>query len=123
MVSFYSLSSHVLEYYLTKLASTELGHGIHDLLSKTSYVEFHGHRAPPDFAEAPNVMLENWCWMKEELKRMSCHYTQLDPKYSDSWQEAHPGVSLPLDRIPDDMLDGLIKSRDMNRALWYLYQL
>jgi hypothetical protein len=109
--------------WLTNSISLELGHGIHDLLSRTSYVRFHGHRAPPDFAEAPSVMLENWCWMKDELKQMSYHYTKLDPKFLDKWQDEHPEAPCPPDEIPDNMLNCLVKSGDLNRALWFLYQL
>ena len=61
--------------------------------------------------------------MKDELKRMSCHYTKLDPKYLDGWQGEHPEEALPPEKIPDDMLDSLVKSRNVNRSLWYLYQL
>jgi metallopeptidase MepB len=60
-------------------------------------------------------MLENWCWMRDELKRMSCHYTKLDG--ADSGDINENG------EIPDTMLDNLIKSRNVNRALWYLRQL
>ncbi|RFU25411.1 hypothetical protein B7463_g10923, partial [Scytalidium lignicola] len=101
----------------------ELGHGIHDLLSRTSYVKYHGHRAPPDFAETPSIMLENWCWMRDELKQMSCHYTTLDSKYLNKWQEEHPGENCPPATIPDDIIDNLIRNRNLNRTLWFLYQL
>ncbi|KAK0385539.1 hypothetical protein NLU13_6719 [Sarocladium strictum] len=87
----------------------ELGHGIHDLISRTSYTAFHGYRAPPDFAEAPSVMLENWCWLPDELKRLSCHYTTLDSPTPES--------------IPDNMISNLIKSRSLNRGRWFLRQL
>jgi metallopeptidase MepB len=40
-------------------------------------------------------MLENWRWMKDELKAMSCHYTRLDPKYMEAWHKAYPESSLP----------------------------
>ena len=68
-------------------------------------------------------MLENWCWMKEELKLMSCHYSQLTPEDLTKWQEHHPGEHCPPHKIPDEMLDSLIPSRDLGRALWYLHQL
>ncbi|KAI0149260.1 peptidase family M3 [Pestalotiopsis sp. NC0098] len=101
----------------------ELGHGIHDLVSKTAYTAFHGHRAPADFAEAPSIMLENWCWMKDELRRMSCHYSRLAPKYLEAWQTSNPGKPHPPEKCPDELLEGLIRSRNHNRAMWYLRQL
>lgn len=48
-----------------------------------------------DFIEAPSQMLENWCWEKEPLKKMSSHY-------------------LDNSEIPDDMLKALIKSKLAN---------
>jgi metallopeptidase MepB len=83
----------------------ELGHGMHDLVSRTSSVRFHGHRMPPDFFEVPSVMLENWCWTRDELKQMSCDRSN------------------PPEKIPDELLDSLVRSRSRNRALWFLRQL
>ncbi|KAI5865672.1 peptidase M3A/M3B [Durotheca rogersii] len=37
----------------------ELGYGMHNLLWRARYVRFHRTNRPPDFAEAPSVMLEN----------------------------------------------------------------
>ncbi|KAH7248622.1 peptidase family M3-domain-containing protein [Fusarium redolens] len=98
----------------------ELGHGIHDLLARTNYVAFHGHRSPPDFAEALSVMLEKWCWMKPELKRVGLHYTRTDLRLKEKWLREHPGDYLPLERIPDDIIERLIKGRQVTRSLWYL---
>lgn len=83
----------------------ELGHGMHDLVSRTASVRFHGHRMPPDFFEVPSVMLENWCWTRDELKQMSCDRSN------------------PPEKIPDELLDPLLRSRSRNRALWFLRQL
>ncbi|RKL19712.1 hypothetical protein BFJ68_g3191 [Fusarium oxysporum] len=101
----------------------ELGHGIHDLLARTNYVAFHGHRSPPDFAEAFSVMLEKWCWMKPELKRLGLHYTSKDLHLKEKWLREHPGEDLPPERIPDDTIERLIKGRQVTRSLWYLRQL
>lgn len=53
--------------------------------------------------------------MRDELKRTSCHYTKLDG--------ANNGDLNENGKIPDIMLDNLIKSRNVNRELGYLYQL
>lgn len=84
---------------------------------------FHGHRSPPDFAEAFSVMLEKWCWMKPELKRLGLHYTSKDLHLKEKWLREHPGEDLPPERIPDDTIERLIKGRQVTRSLWYLRQL
>lgn len=61
--------------------------------------------------------------MKHELQRMSCHYSRLDPKYTEAWQNANPGKPLPPEKCPDKLLEGIIRSRNEHRALWYLRQL
>ncbi|KAF5624965.1 hypothetical protein F52700_9340 [Fusarium sp. NRRL 52700] len=101
----------------------ELGHGIHDLLARTNYVAFHGHRSPPDFAEALSVMLERWCWMEPELKRLGLHYTRTDPQLKEKWLQEHPKEELPPAQIPDDMIKRLIQGRQVTRSLWFLRQM
>lgn len=101
----------------------ELGHGMHDLISRTSSVRFHGHRMPPDFFEVPSVMLENWCWTKNELRQMSCHYTKVSPEFMAEWHRENPGRDSPPEKLPDELLDPLVKSRSVSRALWFLRQL
>ncbi|KAF5024435.1 hypothetical protein F66182_3521 [Fusarium sp. NRRL 66182] len=101
----------------------ELGHGIHDLVAKTNCVSFHGHRSPPDFAEALSVMLEKWCWMEPELKRLGLHYTRTDPQLKEKWLREHPGEDLPPARMPDNLIEKLVRGRSMTRSLWYLRQM
>ncbi|KAJ5168826.1 uncharacterized protein N7482_004420 [Penicillium canariense] len=100
-----------------------MGHGIHDLLAKSKYVRFHGYRLPPDFGEMPSILLENWCWMKDILRGLSCHYTTLHESYLVDWRNRHPGSPDPFKKIPEDLLDNLIKHRYFNTGLYYLHQL
>ncbi|KAK2055368.1 peptidase family M3 [Colletotrichum caudatum] len=102
----------------------ELGHGLHDLVSRTNHTRFHGTRVAPDFCEAPSTMLEKWCWMPTELTKMGRHYTRVDPAYMSKWREAHPaGEEPPPKRIPGEVAEKLAESRELNRGLWFLRQL
>lgn len=76
-----------------------------------------------EFEEALGVMLENWCWTKQELRGMSRHYTTMDPSVLEKWKAEHPGAPIPLKQIPDNILDSLIESRNTYRALWFLRQM
>ncbi|MCJ1477254.1 hypothetical protein MMC13_005925 [Lambiella insularis] len=98
----------------------ELGHGIHDLVSKTTYARFHGTITAVDFGEAPSQMLENWCWMAPILKSLSRHYSFLSPQYHNSWKEQAHGEAQPPEQIPDDMIEGLTRAKHVNGALYYL---
>ncbi|KAG5981126.1 hypothetical protein E4U55_003262 [Claviceps digitariae] len=82
----------------------ELGHGIHDLTSRTRYSYFHGTSVSRDFVEAPSQMLENWCWTPSVLKFLS-----------QKWDTN--------DKIPDDMIEKLIKTKHFNSASANLRQL
>ncbi|KAL7273782.1 metalloendopeptidase [Rhizina undulata] len=82
----------------------ELGHGIHDLVAKTHYSRFHGTNVVRDFVEAPSQMLENWCWTASELKNLSSHYETGE-------------------KIPDEIIDTIIKTKHVNDALSNLRQL
>ena len=101
----------------------ELGHGIHDLVSKTTYSRFHGTNVVRDFVEAPSQMLENWCWTPSQLKSLSHHYSYLSSEYEASWQEHSSGGPRPEERLPDDLIDNLIRTKHVNDALFNLRQL
>jgi metallopeptidase MepB len=101
----------------------ELGHGIHDLVSKTIYSRFHGTSTVRDFVEAPSQMLENWCWTPSQLKSLSKHYSTLSPEYLAAWQEQANDKSQPPERIPDEVIENLIRTKHVNDALFNLRQL
>lgn len=111
----------------------ELGHGIHDLVSRTIYSRFHGTRTVRDFVEAPSQMLENWCWTPSQLKSLSHHYSYLSPEYLEAWKEQQQpnqngtdstkGDEKPSERIPDTLISNLIKAKNLNVALFNLRQL
>lgn len=76
----------------------ELGHGMHQLLSRTRYAKFHGSRFTKDFIEIPSILLENWCWLPAQLKRLSRH--------------CDTGAT-----IPDDLVNNLVRTKHFVRVL------
>jgi len=50
------------------------------------------------------MMLENWCWLPDELKAIGRHYTRVDPTYMEAWLKDNPGRDVPPERIPDGLL-------------------
>jgi metallopeptidase MepB len=102
----------------------ELGHGIHDLVSRTTYSRFHGTATVRDFVEAPSQMLENWCWTPSQLKALSRHYSSISPDYMEAWKEAAgDSAKKPEERIPDELINNLIRTKNLNGALFNLRQL
>lgn len=101
----------------------ELGHAVHDLLSKTIYSRFHGTNTVIDFGEAPSQMLENWCWAPTVLKSLSRHYSSLSTDSSKSWEWQTEGGSKPAMKIPDEMIESLIRAKHVNSMLFNLRQL
>ena len=57
----------------------ELGHCMHNLLSTARYPRFSGTSVERDFVEAPSQALENWCWQKAYLAKLSSHYKTKEP--------------------------------------------
>jgi metallopeptidase MepB len=102
----------------------ELGHGIHDLVSRTTYSRFHGTNTVRDFVEAPSQMLENWCWTPSQLKSLSKHYSYISPEFAATWQESGTNQGKkPTETIPDDVINSIIKTKHVNDALFNLRQL
>jgi Zn-dependent oligopeptidase len=82
----------------------ELGHVMHNVLSETKYSTFHGTSVERDFVEAPSQMLENWCWSKPVIQKLSKHYK----------------TGKPLD---EDVIDKLVHSRTIGKALFNMRQI
>ncbi|KAL9053291.1 MAG: hypothetical protein Q9162_004842 [Coniocarpon cinnabarinum] len=101
----------------------ELGHGIHDLVSKTTYSRFHGTSTVRDFVEAPSQMLENWCWTPSQLRALSKHWSYLSPEYTNVFKENNADATQPSEVIPDDLINSIIKTKHVNDALANLRQL
>ena len=104
----------------------ELGHGIHDLVSRTKYSRFHGTSTVRDFVEAPSQMLEHWCWTPAQLKSLSKHYSYLSAEYESAWREgvgSEDEAARPPEKMPDSLIDSLIKTRHVNDAMFMLRQL
>lgn len=53
----------------------ELGHCLHHLLTKIEQPQIAGiNGVPHDMIELPSQLLENWCWDKKFIKKISAHY-------------------------------------------------
>ncbi|OAQ99621.1 hypothetical protein LLEC1_04745 [Akanthomyces lecanii] len=90
----------------------ELGHGIHDLVSKTQYAHFHGpDGVPVDFGELPSQMLEYWCWTPSQLQSLSHHYAHLGPEMRTAWEARNPGRAPPeTPQIPNELIEALTRA-------------
>ncbi|KAI4604392.1 hypothetical protein KJ359_000530 [Pestalotiopsis sp. 9143b] len=110
----------------------ELGHAMHDLLTKTEFVRFHGAGSlPVDATEIPSsivltsasVLMENLAWVEDVLAKLSRHYTTLDVKYLDQWRKNNPGKPDPPESIPDELVQALVRSRWLNQSESYYARL
>lgn len=52
----------------------EFGHCLHHLMTKVEYAPVSGINGVPwDAVEFPSQFMENWCWQKDTLRRISAH--------------------------------------------------
>ncbi|THY11842.1 metallopeptidase MepB [Aureobasidium pullulans] len=96
----------------------ELGHGIHDLVAHTKWSIFHGTATVDDFCEAPSQMLEFWAWDPEVLSKLSYHWSHLSPTHLQKWQNQNPGKAQSDKHLSSNMIDALVKSKNVNGALY-----
>lgn len=52
----------------------EIGHGLHGLLSNTTYNKLSGTAVPRDFVELPSQIMEHWAGEPQVLKMYAKHY-------------------------------------------------
>ncbi|KAH9221456.1 hypothetical protein DL95DRAFT_402809 [Leptodontidium sp. 2 PMI_412] len=88
----------------------ELGHGIHNLVSKTKYSRLHGTNTVVDFGQAPSQMLENWCWTPSFLKSLGQHYSYTSLGHLAMWKGSSTDTQ-PPEIIPDEMVTGIVGSK------------
>lgn len=83
----------------------EFGHIMHQTLTRAKYATFSGTSVKTDFVEAPSQMLENWVWNKKTLQKLSGHFSD------------------PNRKLPDELVDKMIKAKLLNVGLNTLRQL
>jgi peptidyl-dipeptidase Dcp len=71
----------------------EFGHALHGMLAKCTYPSVSGTNVYRDFVELPSQVMENWALEKEWLDLFAVHYETGE-------------------RIPSDLLDRLIESKN-----------
>jgi metallopeptidase MepB len=104
----------------------ELGHGVHNLLSRTKYSRFHGTQVDRDFSEIPSMVLENFFWVPENMRALALHYSRISPEYEEIWRQSLPAseVNRPLpDELPNETIVALIATKQNNSALTNLIKL
>jgi peptidyl-dipeptidase Dcp len=75
----------------------EFGHGLHGLLSNTSYERLSGSGVAWDFVELPSQIMENWCTEPEMMKIYALHYETGEP-------------------IPDELIAKIKKAKHFNQG-------
>lgn len=88
----------LLNHHEVETLFHEFGHGLHSLLSRTTFQHLSGTRAAMDFVETPSHLFENYTWDPQFLSIMARHY-------------------VTGEGIPEDTVEKLIKSRNQFRCI------
>ncbi len=75
----------------------EFGHGLHNLLSNSSYERLSGSNVAWDFVELPSQIMENWGTEPEMMKIYARHYETGEP-------------------IPDELIEKIKKAKHFNQG-------
>jgi metallopeptidase MepB len=104
LVSFISFNGNPKDTLLThsEVISLfhELGHVMHQMINKSKYLVLGTSDLEIDFIQIPSLVLDNLCWEKSILQRLSSHHIN--------------GTHLP-----DDIIDKMIKVRNLNVGIHY----
>ncbi len=87
----------LLRHHEVKTFFHEFGHAIHALFGKAEMPTKAAYNTKVDFIETPSQLLEEWMWDRDILKMISHHYQTENS-------------------LPDSMIDGLIKTRNITDA-------
>jgi intermediate peptidase len=88
----------LLNHHEVETLFHEFGHGLHSLLSRTTFQHLSGTRAAMDFVETPSHLFENYAWDPQFLSLVARHY-------------------VTGERIPEDAVQKLIQSRNEFRCI------
>ncbi|PVH73920.1 zincin [Cadophora sp. DSE1049] len=97
----------------------ELGHCIHFLVSKARY----GLYPSRDFIEIPSIVLENWIWTPEVLKRLGRHYSYLNKDFNSLWKVRAGSQHDAEERLSNKLIGDLVRTKTINMAHDMLTQL
>jgi peptidyl-dipeptidase Dcp len=82
----------------------EFGHALHSIFSNCTYMSLSGTNVYRDFVELPSQIMENWAEQKEWLSQIAVHYETGE-------------------KIPQDLMDNILKSRNFNSGYAFIRQL
>ncbi len=83
----------------------EFGHGLHHMLTKVDYLDVSGINGVEwDAVELPSQFMENWCWQRETLDKISGHYKTGE-------------------KLPDDLLQKMQAAKDFQSGMVMVRQL
>ncbi len=83
----------------------EFGHGIHHMLTQIDVAAVSGINGVAwDAVELPSQFMENFCWEREVLQFLSCHYQSGEP-------------------LPEEMLNNMLAAKNFQAAMFMQRQL
>ena len=85
----------------------------------------NGNRVVKDFAEAPSQLLEYWCWTREALEQLSCHYSYLSDGHRSLWlkQQSDEAAKPPPETIPEALIQDLISTKYLHTGITLMQSL